>query len=57
VAGLRVDYLQQREEYWVIADRIGKAAHIRTVPVPDWVKAAVDLWLTSSAVTHGRIFR
>jgi site-specific recombinase XerD len=25
--------------------------------VPDWVKAAVDLWLTSAAVTHGRIFR
>ena len=25
--------------------------------VPDWVKAAVDLWLTSAEVTHGRIFR
>jgi integrase len=57
VAGLKVDHLQQREEHWVIADLIGKAAHIRTVPVPDWVKAAVDLWLKSAAITHARIFR
>jgi site-specific recombinase XerD len=25
--------------------------------VPDWVKAAIDLWLKSAAITHGRIFR
>jgi integrase len=36
VADLRVDHLQRREEHWVIADLVGKAAHIRTVPVPDW---------------------
>lgn len=28
------------EDHWVLADLIGKAAHIRTVPVPDWVKSA-----------------
>jgi integrase len=27
VAALKVDHLQQREEHWVIADLIGKAAH------------------------------
>jgi hypothetical protein len=27
VAALRIDHLQQREEHWVIADLIGKAAH------------------------------
>ena len=57
VARLKIDHLQQREEHWVIADLIGKAAHIRTVPVPDWVKAAVDLWLNSAAITEARIFR
>jgi integrase len=57
VAGLKVDYLQQREEHWVIADLVGKSAHIRTVPVPDWVQSAVDLWLTSAAIKQGRIFR
>jgi integrase len=57
VAALMVDHLQQREEHWLIADLVGKGAHIRTVPVPDWVQAAVDLWLTSAAITCGRIFR
>jgi integrase len=57
VAGLRTDHLQEREDHWVIADLIGKASHIRTVPVPEWVKAAADLWLGSAGVTHGRIFR
>jgi hypothetical protein len=37
--------LQQREEHWVIADLVGKGGHVRTVPVPLWVKAAVDVWL------------
>ena len=36
---------------------VGKAAHIRTVPVPDWVKAAVDVWVMSAKVTGGRVFR
>jgi hypothetical protein len=34
VADLTLQHLQQREEHWVITDLIGKAAHIRTVPVP-----------------------
>ena len=34
IADLTMQHLQQREEHWVIADLIGKAAHIRTVPVP-----------------------
>ena len=57
VAGLRMDHLQQREEHWVIVDLIGKAAHVRTVPVPDWVKSAVDGWVTSVPIIEGRVFR
>jgi integrase len=57
VADLRMDYLQQREGHWVIADLVGKAAHIRTVPVPDWVKATVDAWTSSAPVTEGKLFR
>ena len=37
---LTVEAIQQREEHWVIADVNGKAGHIRTVPIPSWVKAA-----------------
>jgi site-specific recombinase XerC len=38
LAGLVVESLQQREEHWVIADMVGKGGHVRTVPVPTWVK-------------------
>ena len=31
---LRVDSIQMREEHWVIADLLGKAGHIHTVPIP-----------------------
>ena len=41
----------------MIADLIGKAAHIRTVPVPEWVKSAIDDWVVSAAITAGRLFR
>ena len=57
VAELAVEAIQQREERWVIADMIGKGGHVRTVPVPTWVKAAVANWMTAAGVTTGRIFR
>jgi site-specific recombinase XerD len=57
VADLAVDAIQQREERWVIADMIGKGGHVRTVPVPAWVKAAVANWMTAASVTTGPIFR
>ena len=57
VAGLGVDSLQQREEHWVIADMIGKGGHVRTVPVPGWVKTTVDNWMTAAGVNTGLIFR
>ena len=54
---LRVDSIQLREEHWVIADLAGKAGHVRTVPVPAWVKATVDTWTTTTGVDRGRMFR
>ena len=55
--GLRLESLQQREEHWVIADLVGKGGHVRTVPVPTWVKAAIDTWTTAAGITHGGVFR
>jgi site-specific recombinase XerD len=52
-----MQHLQKREEHWVIADLIGKAAHTRTVPVPGWVKAAIDGWTMAAEITSGRLFR
>jgi len=55
--GMRAESLQLREEHWVIADILGKAGHIRTVPVPAWVKEAVDAWQQASGITEGSLFR
>jgi integrase len=55
--GLALDSIQQREEHWVIADLVGKGGHIRTVPMPAWVKTAVDAWTRAAGLTHGRVFR
>ena len=54
---LSLNSIQLREEHWVIADLIGKGGHIRTVPVPVWVKTAVDAWTEASEITEGRVFR
>ena len=54
---LRLESLQQREEHWVVADLVGKGGHVRTVPVPTWVKATIDTWTTAAGITHGAIFR
>src|SRR3954463_338811 len=39
--------ISQREEHWVFADRIGKGARIRTVPIPGPLSDAVHEWLTN----------
>jgi integrase len=42
---------------WVIADLTGKGGHIRTIPVPDWVKTAVDAWILSAGISSGPLLR
>ncbi len=54
---LRVNSIQLREEHWVIADTMGKAGHIRTVPIPAWVKAAIDEWKNAAGIAEGALFR
>jgi integrase len=54
---LRVDSIQSRDEHWVIADLLGKAGHIRTVPIPSWVKAAIDERKEAGCITEGALFR
>ena len=55
--GLTAGSIQLREEHWVIADLHGKAGHIRTVPIPLWVKEALDRWTEASGIKHGCLFR
>jgi hypothetical protein len=46
-----------RQGHWAAVDLIGKGGHIRTVPIPQWVKAALDQWTVAAGVAEGRIFR
>ena len=54
---LTVVHMQQREGRWVIVDLRGKHGRIRTVPVPAWVKHAVDVWCAYAGITEGHILR
>ena len=57
LVGLELDEIQMRQGHWAVVDLIGKGGHIRTVPIPEWVKAALDQWTAAARVTEGRIFR
>src|SRR5436190_14320177 len=54
---LRLESIQLREDHWVIAALVGKAHHVRTVPIPTWVKTAVDEWMVAAGITNGIVFR
>lgn len=55
IVTVRVEDLVLPVEHWVLADLIGKGDHLRTVPIPGWVKVAVDAW-TRAAALQGRVF-
>jgi site-specific recombinase XerC len=56
LVGLELDEVQRRQGHWAVVDLIGKGGHIRTLPIPQWVKAALDQWLVAAEVTGERIF-
>jgi len=35
----------------------GKAGHIRTIPMPAWVKSVLNQWLPTANITSGQLFR
>ena len=57
LAGLKIDDIQIRQGHWVIVDLVGKGGHVRTVPMPTWVKNSVDQWIAAASLTNGRVFR
>ena len=57
VAELTFKHLQQREEHWAIVDLIGKGGHIRTIPVPEWVRRELDIWFAAAGIQSGKLFR
>jgi site-specific recombinase XerD len=57
LADLTFEHLQRREEHWAIVDLVGKGGHIRTVPIPDWVKSKVDAPTAEAGLSSGKLFR
>jgi site-specific recombinase XerD len=56
-AALRFAHVQQRDGRWVLVDLIGKHDKIRSVPMPNWTKAAIDAWSNAAGMTEGFVFR
>jgi integrase len=57
VAALTFAHIQLREGRWCIVDLIGKHGRIRTTPMSNWVKVAIDAWTGADAVAEGHVFR
>jgi site-specific recombinase XerD len=57
VAALTFAHVQQRDGRWCIVDLVGKHGRVRTAPMPNWVKVAIDAWTLASSVANGRVFR
>lgn len=54
---LSFEDIQQREGRWVIVDMRGKRGRIRTVPMPAWVKTAIDQWGKAARISTGHVLR
>ena len=57
MAALAFGHIQQRDGRWCIVDLLGKHGRVRTVPMPTWVKVAIDAWTSAAGVTEGQVFR
>ena len=57
VAALTMKHIQQRDGRWCIVDLVGKHGRVRTVPMPAWVRVAIDAWTSVAGLTDGHVFR
>ncbi|MGO9614893.1 MAG: tyrosine-type recombinase/integrase [Bryobacteraceae bacterium] len=57
VAALTMGHIQQRDGRWCIVDLVGKHGRVRTIPMPTWVKVAIDSWTAAASVCDGPVFR
>src|SRR5258707_2978494 len=57
VAALTFAHIQQRDGRWCIVDLVGKHSRVRTVPMPTWVKVAIDAWTSAAGLADGLVFR
>src|SRR5437660_11318505 len=56
LAELTFGHLQQRDGHWSIVELSGKAGHVRTIPVPDWVRGLLNEWTQAAGIEAGKAF-
>lgn len=56
-ADLSFEQIQQRDGRWVLVDIIGKRDKVRSVPMPNWTKAALDMWSHRADIASGCVLR
>ena len=49
-ARLTLAHVQQREGRWAIVDLVGKRNKVRTIPMPAWAKALIDVWANAAGL-------
>ena len=57
VASLSFKHIQQRDSRWCVVDLVGKHGRVRTVPMPTWVKVAIDAWTSAAGIADRKVFR
>jgi len=57
LVALEIKDIQTRQGHWAVVDLAGKGGRIRTVPMPLWVKNAVDEWVAAAGLREGKVFR
>ncbi len=57
VAALAFGHIQQRDGRWCIVDLLGKHGRVRTIPMPTWVKVAIDAWTLAAGLSDGHVLR
>jgi integrase len=56
LAALECRHIRQRDGRWVFVDLVGKGRRIRTVPIPPFVKVAIDAWTAAAGLSEGSLF-
>ena len=57
VAALTLGHIQQRDGRWCVVDLVGKHGRVRTIPMPTWVKVAIDAWTAAAGLAEGHVLR
>lgn len=56
-ATLLLEQVQARDGRPLIVDLLSKGGRVRTVPMPAWVRTAIEAWVKAAGVDGGRLLR